>query len=125
MFSCLPLSGQDSILEPLCFPEQQADGSSAPSLHGPTAELLVCLFCPESAPLQQKDGHLKHLLLEHKLVIADVKLIADLPKYEACTRSVYSGRSKTELGRSFLMRFLSSLQVPVVLEGQILGAAGH
>lgn len=76
-------SGQDSILEPLCFPEQPADSTSAPSPQGPGSELLVCLFCPESVPLLQKDLLLKHLLLEHKLVIADVKLIADLPKYEA------------------------------------------
>ncbi|XP_035521769.1 zinc finger protein 277 [Morone saxatilis] len=78
--------GQDSILEPLCFPEQPADGAGAPSVQGPSvqgpgSELLVCLFCPESVPLRQKDVLLKHLLLEHKLVIADVKLIADLPKY--------------------------------------------
>ncbi|XP_037622305.1 zinc finger protein 277 [Sebastes umbrosus] len=73
--------GQDSILEALCFPEQPADGTSAPSLHSVGEELLVCLFCPESVPLQLKDVLLKHLLLEHKLVIADVKLIADLPKY--------------------------------------------
>ncbi|XP_038562500.1 zinc finger protein 277-like [Micropterus salmoides] len=73
--------GQDSILEPLCFPEESADGPSAPSLQCPSAEPLVCLFCPESVPLQQKDVLLKHLLLEHKLVIADVKLIADVPKY--------------------------------------------
>ncbi|XP_078112489.1 zinc finger protein 277 isoform X1 [Sander vitreus] len=69
--------GQDSILEPLCFPEQPTDTPSAPG-----AELaLLCPFCPESVPLQHKDVLLKHLLLEHKLVIADVKLIADLPKY--------------------------------------------
>lgn len=43
----------------------------------------MCLFCPESVPLQQKDVLLKHLLLEHKLVIADVRLIVDLPKYDA------------------------------------------
>ncbi|XP_059190892.1 zinc finger protein 277 [Centropristis striata] len=73
--------GQDSILEPLCFPEQPADGTSSPSLQCLSSELLVCLFCPESVPLQQKDALLKHLLLEHKLVIAEVKLIADLPKY--------------------------------------------
>lgn len=81
MFTCIRLSGQDSILEPLCFPEESADGPSAPSLQCPSAEPLVCLFCPESVPLQQKDVLLKHLLLEHKLVIADVKLIADVPKY--------------------------------------------
>ncbi|XP_039663344.1 zinc finger protein 277 [Perca fluviatilis] len=70
--------GQDSILEPLCFPEQRADApSSAPGAEPP----LLCPFCPESVPLQHKDVLLKHLLLGHKLVIADVKLIADLPKY--------------------------------------------
>uniref|UniRef100_A0A8P4GV72 C2H2-type domain-containing protein n=1 Tax=Dicentrarchus labrax TaxID=13489 RepID=A0A8P4GV72_DICLA len=63
-----------------------ADGAGAPSVQGPSlqgpgTELLVCLFCPESVSLQQKDVLLKHLLLEHKLVIADVKLIADLSKY--------------------------------------------
>uniref|UniRef100_A0A8P4KRN5 C2H2-type domain-containing protein n=1 Tax=Dicentrarchus labrax TaxID=13489 RepID=A0A8P4KRN5_DICLA len=73
-------------MEPLCFPEQPADGAGAPSVQGPSlqgpgTELLVCLFCPESVSLQQKDVLLKHLLLEHKLVIADVKLIADLSKY--------------------------------------------
>ncbi|CAJ1055877.1 LOW QUALITY PROTEIN: zinc finger protein 277 [Xyrichtys novacula] len=73
--------GQDSILEPLCFPEQPAEGGGSPSLQRSSSELLVCLFCPESVLLQQKDSLLKHLLLEHKLVIADVKLIADLPNY--------------------------------------------
>lgn len=70
-------------MEPLCFPEQQASSTSTPSLQGTGSETLVCLFCPESVPLQQKDDLLKHLLLEHKLVIADVRLIADLPKYDA------------------------------------------
>ncbi|XP_041852240.1 zinc finger protein 277 [Melanotaenia boesemani] len=74
-------SGEDSILEPLCFPEQQPGSSSTPSLQRPSAEMLVCLFCSESVPLLQKDLLLKHLLLDHKLVIADIKLIADLPKY--------------------------------------------
>lgn len=68
--------GQDSILEPLCFPEQLPTAPTAPS-----SELLLCLFCSESVPLLQKDVLLKHMLLQHKLVIADVKLIADLPRY--------------------------------------------
>lgn len=73
-------TGQDSILEPLSFPEQREGGTEPASPQSPGAELLVCLFCPESVPLQQKDVLFKHLLLEHKLVIADVRLIADLPK---------------------------------------------
>lgn len=86
-----PSSGQDSILEPLCFPNQ-ASSTSAPSPQGPVPETLVCLFCPESVPVQQKDVLLKHLLLEHKLVIADVRLIADLPKYDA--RILFTGRRR-------------------------------
>ncbi|KAK2842837.1 hypothetical protein Q5P01_013037 [Channa striata] len=75
--------GQDSILEPLSFPEEPSPSqdSGAFSLQRPSEDMLVCLFCPESVPLRQKDVLLKHLLLEHKLVVADVKLIADLPKY--------------------------------------------
>nr|XP_057931637.1 zinc finger protein 277 isoform X2 [Doryrhamphus excisus] len=78
--------GLDHILEPLCFPERPEAGPDVPSPHcpgpqWPSREMLVCLFCSESLPVAKKDAFLKHLLLEHKLVIADVKLIADLPKY--------------------------------------------
>ncbi|KAJ0029020.1 hypothetical protein NQD34_004017 [Periophthalmus magnuspinnatus] len=80
---------QDSILEPLCFPEHPEtspcpaalDRPCPAALDCPSSEPLVCLFCPESLPSHQKDVLLKHLLLQHKLVIADVKLIADLPQY--------------------------------------------
>ncbi|XP_078139293.1 zinc finger protein 277 [Centroberyx gerrardi] len=79
-------AGQDSILEPLCFPERPAGGSGAPGPPpGPSGpcpgEPAVCVFCSESVPPQDRDLLLKHLLLQHKLVIADVKLIADFPKY--------------------------------------------
>ncbi|XP_062418819.1 zinc finger protein 277 [Pungitius pungitius] len=73
---------EDSILEPLCFPEDATGCSGSAGAE----QLLLCLFCPESVPLQQKDVLLKHLLLEHKLVIADVKLVADLPKYTSYWR---------------------------------------
>lgn len=50
-------------------------------MDGPSSAPLTCLFCPESVPSAQKDVLLKHLLLRHKLVVADVKLIADLAQY--------------------------------------------
>ncbi|MEQ2192793.1 hypothetical protein XENOCAPTIV_017379, partial [Xenoophorus captivus] len=83
MIECCPfLLGGDSILEPLSFPEFEAGGPSASSLlQHPSDELLVCLFCSESVPLMQKDALLRHMLLDHKLVIADVKLIVNLPGY--------------------------------------------
>ncbi|XP_061630940.1 zinc finger protein 277 isoform X1 [Phyllopteryx taeniolatus] len=82
--------GVDHILEPLCFPEQPnpppPGDPGDPDSHRPSscrggAETLSCLFCPESLPATQEDVLLKHLLLQHNLVIADVKLVADLPKY--------------------------------------------
>ncbi|KAL0968584.1 hypothetical protein UPYG_G00268860 [Umbra pygmaea] len=73
-----PSGDQDWILEPLCFPERPtADVGS--SHHG--SEVVTCVLCSHSILLSQKDLLLKHLLLEHKLVIADVKLIADFPRY--------------------------------------------
>ncbi|KAM9384406.1 zinc finger protein 277 [Pholidichthys leucotaenia] len=69
--------GQDSILEPLSFPEF----STSPSVRRSGSSVLVCFFCSKSVPLTHKDILLQHLLLEHKLVIADVRLIADLAKY--------------------------------------------
>ena len=47
---------------------------------GPGAEALVCPLCPQTSPLSEAERVLKHLLLDHKLVVADVKLIADLPR---------------------------------------------
>ncbi|XP_063324113.1 zinc finger protein 277-like isoform X1 [Pelmatolapia mariae] len=67
--------GKDTILEPLCFPDQPADTSSPPGVQCPGSEPLVCLLCSESVPPPQKDVLLRHPLMEHKLVIADV------PKY--------------------------------------------
>lgn len=71
--------GQDFILEPLCFPEQLTANITSSCTDG---GLVCCVLCSHSAPLSEKDQLLKHLLLEHKLVIADIKLVADLPKYD-------------------------------------------
>ncbi|XP_013855649.1 zinc finger protein 277 [Austrofundulus limnaeus] len=79
--SCSAERGEDSILEPLCFPDSSDEACSSAGLQGPSSELLLCLFCSQSFPLVQKDLLLRHLLLEHHLVIADVRLITDLPKY--------------------------------------------
>ncbi|KAI5105428.1 zinc finger protein 277 [Silurus meridionalis] len=69
--------GLDCILEPLCFPEQRPASISSTDDGCP----VCCVLCPHTAPLSDKDQLLKHLLLEHKLVIADIKLVADFPKY--------------------------------------------
>ncbi|XP_026880357.2 zinc finger protein 277 isoform X2 [Electrophorus electricus] len=71
--------GQECILEPLCFPEHQGASNSL-AFPGEGCRVF-CVLCSHSLPLSDKDLLLKHLVLEHKLVIADVKLIADFSKY--------------------------------------------
>ncbi|XP_036376116.1 zinc finger protein 277 [Megalops cyprinoides] len=67
---------QDSILEPLSFPERPGHRLS------PEPDVIVpCVLCSETAPLPEKEALLRHLVLQHKLVIADVKLIADFQRY--------------------------------------------
>ncbi|KAG9342288.1 hypothetical protein JZ751_016790 [Albula glossodonta] len=68
--------GQDSILEPLSFPERPGHGGS-PERH----VSIPCVLCSETSPLSEKEAFLRHLVLQHKLVIADVKLIADFSRY--------------------------------------------
>ncbi|XP_033880952.1 zinc finger protein 277 [Acipenser ruthenus] len=68
--------GKDSILEPLSLPE--SPGGSIPPDNSTS---VPCILCEESYSLTEKDALLKHLILEHKLVIADVKLIADFRRY--------------------------------------------
>ncbi|KAJ8249787.1 hypothetical protein COCON_G00230030 [Conger conger] len=71
------LSGvQDSILEPLSFPERAGRGAS-PEQGG----AVPCVLCSESHPPSQTESYLRHLVQQHKLVIADVKLIADFSRY--------------------------------------------
>lgn len=112
----MPPSGGDSILEPLCFPD--VDDSSVPSSE------LVCLLCSQSVALPQKDVLLKHLLLEHQLVVAEVQLVADLPKYGS------EPKPEPELTSWFLGLLTNtwsagSWQVPAVLERPLPGAAAH
>lgn len=63
---------KDCILEPLSFPE-----SPGPITVLSHAVYLPCMFCEQLYKEAEKDGLLKHMVIEHKLVIADVKLIAN------------------------------------------------
>ncbi|KAG8439780.1 hypothetical protein GDO86_005809 [Hymenochirus boettgeri] len=66
----------DCILEPLSLPECPI--SAAPS-EGVLA--VPCIFCEQLYKVEEKDGILKHMIIQHKLVIADVKLIANFRRY--------------------------------------------
>ncbi|KAM3925223.1 zinc finger protein 277 [Leptodactylus fuscus] len=67
---------KDCILEALSLPEPlSADPNQVENVS------LPCIFCEQSYEKEEKDGLLKHMIIEHKLVIADVKLIANFRSY--------------------------------------------
>lgn len=63
---------KDYILEPLSLPESPGGTTS---LEGSPS--VPCIFCEEHFPVVEQDKLLKHMIIEHKIVIADVKLVAD------------------------------------------------
>ncbi|KAH0616598.1 hypothetical protein JD844_027828 [Phrynosoma platyrhinos] len=67
---------KDYILEPLSLPENPGGIST---VEGPPS--VPCLFCEEYSPISEQNQLLKHMIIEHKLVIADVKLVADFRRY--------------------------------------------
>ncbi|XP_073429402.1 zinc finger protein 277 isoform X2 [Dendrobates tinctorius] len=67
---------KDLILESLLLPENpSADADQVENVP------LSCMFCEQSYKEEEKDKLLKHMIIEHKLVIADVKLIANFRRY--------------------------------------------
>ncbi|GAB1608687.1 zinc finger protein 277-like [Argonauta hians] len=57
-----------------------SDNSTKPS--EVLADVCPCIFCDYFVDIEHdKDSLLRHLIISHKLVIADVKLIANLKKY--------------------------------------------
>lgn len=71
-----PSDHQDYILEPLSLPESLC-GISAED----ESQSVPCLFCEEYYPISEQNQILKHMIIKHKLIIADVKLIADVRRY--------------------------------------------
>nr|XP_020666116.1 zinc finger protein 277 [Pogona vitticeps] len=67
---------KDYILEPLSLPENPG-GVSAEEV----SPSVPCLLCEEYSPALEQKQLLKHMIIEHKLVIADVKLVADFRRY--------------------------------------------
>lgn len=67
---------KDCILEPLSLPETIPN-----AVQESTSSLLPCIFCEECYPSEDKKDLLRHMILDHKLVISDVKLIVDFRRY--------------------------------------------
>ncbi|CAI9724398.1 finger 277 [Octopus vulgaris] len=96
MASCGEEIGELPVLETLCLtlPDSNAvddtDDNKQDTLsvedeasQSQTSEdLCSCIFCTYTVNISQdKDSLLRHLIISHKLVVADVKLIANLKKY--------------------------------------------
>uniref|UniRef100_A0A8C7ARE9 Zinc finger protein 277 n=1 Tax=Neovison vison TaxID=452646 RepID=A0A8C7ARE9_NEOVI len=78
---------KDCILEPLSLPESPG-GITA--LEGSPS--VPCIFCEEHFPMDEQDKLLKHMIIEHKMVIADVKLVADFQR-----KKFWNNSSKKEV----------------------------
>jgi hypothetical protein len=66
------------ILEPLTFPDSKADSDERVDV----SESCQCLMCEDIFGADLNDDQiLAHFLINHKLVIADVKKIVDLKRY--------------------------------------------
>ncbi|KFV09127.1 Zinc finger protein 277, partial [Tauraco erythrolophus] len=66
----------ECILEPLSLPESPGGVAAVES-----SPHVPCIFCEECCLLAEQNQLLKHMIIEHKLVIADVKLVADFRRY--------------------------------------------
>ncbi|XP_040199747.1 zinc finger protein 277 [Rana temporaria] len=82
---------KDCILESLSFPE-----SPGPITVPSDAVYLPCMFCEQLYKEVEKDGLLKHIVIEHKLVIADVKLIANFRSYVLYWKKRFSEQPITD-----------------------------
>ncbi|XP_053572696.1 zinc finger protein 277 [Bombina bombina] len=67
----------DSILEALSLPESP----KAASCLSQSSPYVPCIFCAQFYLEESQNDLLKHMIIEHKLVIADVRLIANLRRY--------------------------------------------
>ncbi|KAL4640712.1 zinc finger protein 277 [Arapaima gigas] len=102
-------AGQDSILEPLSFPEGPDIGDSQAS-----PKAVPCILCSDPQPQWEKEPLLKHMLLEHKLVIADVQLVADFPRYIMYWRRRFAEQPVTD----FCSVILTNSEGPVEKQEQ-------
>lgn len=74
--SLVPLpDSEDCILESLSLPESPGGSTALAGLPS-----VPCIFCEEHFPVAEQDKLLKHMIIEHKIVIADVKLVADFQR---------------------------------------------
>lgn len=69
----------ECILEPLSLPESPASPDGVAAVE--SSPSVPCIFCEECYVLAEQNQLLKHMIIEHKLVIADVKLVADFKRY--------------------------------------------
>ncbi|XP_049634272.1 zinc finger protein 277 [Suncus etruscus] len=82
---------KDCILEPLSLPESPGGTTTLKGFPS-----VPCIFCEEHFPLSEQDKLLKHMIIEHKIVIADVKLVADFQRYIFYWRKRFSEQPITD-----------------------------
>ncbi|XP_058511004.1 zinc finger protein 277 isoform X3 [Ochotona princeps] len=84
-------ANKDCILEPLSLPE--SPGGTTILKGSPS---VPCIFCEEHFLVAEQDKLLKHMIIEHKIVIADVKLVADFHSYVLYWRKRFAEQPVTD-----------------------------
>ncbi|XP_053263003.1 zinc finger protein 277 isoform X1 [Podarcis raffonei] len=82
---------EDYILEPLSLPESPGGISAVEG-----SPSVPCIFCEEYSPASEQNQLLKHMIIEHKLVIADVRLVADFRRYALYWKKRFSEQPITD-----------------------------
>nr|XP_034983911.1 zinc finger protein 277 [Zootoca vivipara] len=82
---------EDYILEPLSLPESPGGISAVEG-----SPSVPCIFCEEYSPVSEQNQLLKHMIIEHKLVIADVRLVADFRRYALYWKKRFSEQPITD-----------------------------
>ena len=87
------------ILQPLSFP----DNSTQENVEETNNSICECLLCSDAFDLKTdgNDKLLAHLLIKHKLVIGDLKEIADFQRFEQV--SMFNFRVTALIDGGFLL----------------------
>lgn len=100
---------------PLEFPyeSKQSISNEVVNVLPNTGEIVICILCDKEYKCpNEKDSLLGHIFEEHKIVIADVHLISNLPKihYLKGTSNIGSSDSLRLLSQNSVLQFLQTLK---------------
>ena len=76
------MSTEGTVLEPLLLPDDQGvTADEKCHITSAASDFVTCILCDEMFDIKESEANLlKHFLVEHRLVIADVRFISNLKR---------------------------------------------